>query len=537
MRRILLTLLCAVTAMAGMADGVQVSLQRLMRERGLTPADNRLASEPDPSRPKVRIAAVEAYGFENDETSGLLVVDSVACPLGWSMTLTQTDSMTVAKDFWGVFDLQYVMQDDSTVIIPYGMWSDCYEVLGAARNRIDTVSYACAVPLEWLCGQDTDPDATGLQGQVYADGSMAFDGAFAMCVEMVTRTYKNGRLMSTDTTWTLSPIFNNLMLLMPNGYDTYTNQLSNFGVNLHVTTKDGNVMSPDDYPNESTGFGGKVSRPVNPRPIKPKVEDPFVVAWSKSLPGSFNGDVHFINLDSLALSAFDAIWPGQCFPDGHGGYVGRPIDPRPIKPKDNARLPYSGTVGGNPSITGTLPGKNHPVYIFQSDDSTLLVYNMMGYGYVPNVMTLHPDSTMTYPMQVLGWNDEQAAPIYNCTETSLSDTTLMAGCSGTVTPSLIEWPGMTAYCPANGAITSYGKCQLMLTNGSQFVIPEAPLTGDVDGDGILGIADVTALIDVLLQGGTGAMNTATTDLDHDGVVGIADLTALIDRLLSPAAQR
>ena len=55
------------------------------------------------------------------------------------------------------------------------------------------------------------------------------------------------------------------------------------------------------------------------------------------------------------------------------------------------------------------------------------------------------------------------------------------------------------------------------------------IVGDVDGNGRLSIADVTALIDLLLSGGA-APDAA--DVNRDGGVSIADVTALIDLLLA-----
>lgn len=52
--------------------------------------------------------------------------------------------------------------------------------------------------------------------------------------------------------------------------------------------------------------------------------------------------------------------------------------------------------------------------------------------------------------------------------------------------------------------------------------------GDVDGDGRVGISDVTALIDLLL----GGVNNDNADVNGDGNVSIADVTTLIDQLLS-----
>ena len=53
--------------------------------------------------------------------------------------------------------------------------------------------------------------------------------------------------------------------------------------------------------------------------------------------------------------------------------------------------------------------------------------------------------------------------------------------------------------------------------------------GDVNGDGSVSIADVTALIDILLSGSTAP---AGADCNQDNNVTIADVTALIDYLLS-----
>ena len=52
--------------------------------------------------------------------------------------------------------------------------------------------------------------------------------------------------------------------------------------------------------------------------------------------------------------------------------------------------------------------------------------------------------------------------------------------------------------------------------------PAAVIKGDVNGDGAVNIADVTALIDLLL--GNGGNNNPAADCNGDGVVNIADVT-------------
>ena len=54
------------------------------------------------------------------------------------------------------------------------------------------------------------------------------------------------------------------------------------------------------------------------------------------------------------------------------------------------------------------------------------------------------------------------------------------------------------------------------------------LIGDVDGDGDVGIADVTAIIDRIL---THAPYLERADVDRNGMVTIADVTTLIDIIL------
>ena len=58
------------------------------------------------------------------------------------------------------------------------------------------------------------------------------------------------------------------------------------------------------------------------------------------------------------------------------------------------------------------------------------------------------------------------------------------------------------------------------------------LRGDVDGDGIVNINDLSALIDYLLSGDASVVNLANADCDQSGGVSIEDLSLLIDYLLT-----
>ena len=66
------------------------------------------------------------------------------------------------------------------------------------------------------------------------------------------------------------------------------------------------------------------------------------------------------------------------------------------------------------------------------------------------------------------------------------------------------------------------------------IFPEEPepIPGDVNGDGVRNIGDVTRLINFLLGGGTDDFVYANADVDGSGNVSIGDVTALINLLLN-----
>ena len=65
-------------------------------------------------------------------------------------------------------------------------------------------------------------------------------------------------------------------------------------------------------------------------------------------------------------------------------------------------------------------------------------------------------------------------------------------------------------------------------NPGYFTEKSAFIRGDVNGDGIVNISDVTMLINLLLNGGE---LPATADFNEDGTTNISDVTALITYLM------
>jgi hypothetical protein len=87
----------------------------------------------------------------------------------------------------------------------------------------------------------------------------------------------------------------------------------------------------------------------------------------------------------------------------------------------------------------------------------------------------------------------------------------------------------TLYVPMS-AVEDYKTAEVWKEFPNIVGFEETFVIGDVDGDGMVSIADVTELIDLLLNGATSTSPAA--DVDGDGTVSIADVTELIDYLLT-----
>ena len=82
---------------------------------------------------------------------------------------------------------------------------------------------------------------------------------------------------------------------------------------------------------------------------------------------------------------------------------------------------------------------------------------------------------------------------------------------------------------------TYSKNSSVNPEGDYFAVDNVVITvntipGDADGDGVVTVGDVTAIIDMILSGVTSG--TPGADVDGNGIVNIADVTALIDYILT-----
>ena len=83
-----------------------------------------------------------------------------------------------------------------------------------------------------------------------------------------------------------------------------------------------------------------------------------------------------------------------------------------------------------------------------------------------------------------------------------------------------------------GTVTVYNEQpQLYIISVTEVEEPEY-LRGDVDMDGVIGISDVTRLVDYILSKDPTGMSIEAADTDLDGEIGIADVTKLVDYILN-----
>ena len=194
------------------------------------------------------------------------------------------------------------------------------------------------------------------------------------------------------------------------------------------------------------------------------------------------------------------------------------------------------------------------VYMFQDAD-TVFVGNPWNYG-MPNVpLVLNNQGKAVYECATIDETDGMTYlfnPIWDIDDTWISGglglcygvggytTTedgyideFLWGFEGDATPDEITWD-YTAATNGYHLFYGYNNNKLYWLNGDKFVIPGGDFVrGDVNGDELVTIDDVTAFIDALLSDNFDIFGEGA-DCNEDGEYTIDDVTALIDFQLSGA---
>ncbi len=176
-----------------------------------------------------------------------------------------------------------------------------------------------------------------------------------------------------------------------------------------------------------------------------------------------------------------------------------------------------------------------PVYMFQVDDSTIVVYNLFGLGSTVNAMFIHEDGTMTFPGQALYYDPDKDDDF--CNYSLEEDNSLSFGNTGFVTSDTISWGITVPHGLNHDSGWTFSSNRLFFIDGNGFDLPNGHLRGDVNNDGLVRVNDVSALINHLLSGGgddADDVNNDNSDTNLDNKVSITDVAWLIDYLLTGA---
>ena len=331
----------------------------------------------------------------------------------------------------------------------------------------------------------------------------------------------------------------------------WTISLVDEGVSGYVTLKGGLSLYPVDQPMRVNLSLGKVTLEVSGEPFANTTGTRTVTTGPTTVTVDSTRYYYFLNEDWLVHNGPLADVEGYIdadgsieIPAGYGYYI---LTARTTTTRTGSRVTtVSDTIRSfSPIIHNTrlqTPNARHEyvdetngnahqvdVYIHQHGD-TVWVTNLYGFGWRDNYMLLDTEGVMTFPGQAFRDISDAANPggdgvWYN---TTLNGNNAVMGNTGTATSSMLSW-GLTVPSDGDGLWWGYDQNVLRYTDGSTFVIPIDYIRGDVNGDGSVNIADVTALIDLLLSGG---IVNPESDSNDDGIVNIADVTTLIDFLLS-----
>ena len=566
-----------------------LTLDRYMQQRHLTLNDNRLNGESGHVMGE-KIIKADTYDFDWDSVRCVAsVVDTSFFIKGKmsalthrysSLSLNEDENVVYLADFYDEFHIPIdvdsingivtlrtgVLLDTITGIYDESSWGGVAD-RGTSYTRITRRIYA--MPEAWLT-DETLTSYDDIYGTIYWDGSIAMQGGFGFLVEQVETRVVSGVEHSSTVYWGLSPIYRNLYMFTPNAVHEYQGEYS---AQL-VATLNVDFVAMVSYLLEPCGpTGGVVQRPVKPRPVKPKPVNPRPFKQTSLCAPAADGDMTLL------------------------------LEPRP---QVETRIPEASPL-------------YQPVYMYQDNDSTILVYNLYGKDYSWNYLILHPDGTMTLPSQEMDRSSSRGEAVYNC---SVAADSIVLDNEGTVASGgVITWgdtyffgesglhnnhywnnklyladgasfefipapvisasvvtdstvvftavsgrsdatvylyeydpveyvylgDGTDAYTATRGSEprTVYLCAYAEVFNGNDYVysdftelayeVPAFFMPGDVNGDRTVSIADITMLIDYLLDeepGSITAFHPGEADVNRDSMISIADVACLIDHILS-----
>ncbi len=549
------------------------SLHQFLRQRNLTPNDNRLTKKA-PSRTLeddllgTRIVVMEAQALEDIDENNSPILSDTVYSLGWNNEVFSWENGAFDDEnyryfgiegFYGKYQLPLGVNEETgdPFLSSCFLSSDTTEgvfrkVSATMYQRIDTIINVCFYTLDGFFNDDF----TDLVGTVYDDGSILFDGQGFFYTEKEYITYQrrgaNGTpsLYSRDTIAHVSPVLSNIYLLQPNGIHECDMQeippsSSSDPYHFVFDSSSFQVVYWDDVASgdlggggtSTCGNGGMKDRPIGPRnptrsslSMLPQGDNDGAPAVTRTITDGLQiiGKSSFGNISRLGYTLE---------PLGGGGRnPGQPIGPGRPRGSDpgsviNRTLPQ----GCISTTNDDAYSCQNPVYMFQVNDSTVFVYNLFGFGSAINALFIHEDGTMTLPGQALYYDPAKDDDICNYT---LEGDTLTFGNSGLATSDTISWGRTVPRGLSSDSSMAYDYNRLFFIDGSKFILPGTPgtlLRGDVNNDGLIKVNDITTLIGHLLSqdlDDSFEFNSHNSDTTGDGQLGINDVSVLINYLLT-----
>lgn len=498
----------------GESGAGQLSLQQLMRERNVTPNDNRLANK-TPRRsttkdnndePSTMIVSMEARAVDDFDADGGPVLSDTVYSLGWKCLLKYYADYTYPyykiENFYGEYDLPVYFDNETGQYALRSCELKRDTIKGKAHFeagylgwwRMDTVWTVTFFTRDCFFNYNEEDQ---LFETYYDDGSIGFDGECLIYIEEeiievsnnIIRggVYSNYAIVPKDTLAYISPMLSGIYLLQPNGiheFDSHSSQSSSGGspyaIDLSSLTDQLYLYNVDGYGSGSLGPnpGQSVASETNtcsrgglsPRPIDPRKPNGHKSILPRS--ESETDSVSMLKMQIVHDDDFD-------LPLGGGGLTPKPPKPpQPITPKPftsfiKVNQMYRTDSGGKitrPSTQRLEDTFSEPVYMFQVDDSTVFVYNLFGFGSTMNRLKVNEDGTMNIPGQALYYDVELDDDFCNFT---LDGDSLVLGNNGFVTPDTITWGVTVPHGFSNESEIYYDNNKLFFTDGSIFLLGAA----------------------------------------------------------------
>ena len=510
--------------------------QKLFAEKGVTPAQNRMMKKA-PRRVSADDVMATKLGFMlsyvYDENEGIVIADDYLFG-GWTVEMEQQgdDQFNAYLYFTGIpftFNVNYdaVGEEGSAEMVMETLggwhWVDTVKS-GTTTTYNDTTEYLALWDEAYMLSDDANAEPTNLQGTLYEDGTIYIpDGWTLYLVDYVKKTViRSGRQTIT--------------------YDTVAGLLCDFMHSTYLITANAN----HEYTSSSTGNTNNATAYMF------QYDDTTAIAWN--LWGMGNRGVEFyIHEDgSMFLPAYQVVYTEDIssyaqqytqydWSEGYQFFVfgmdvdedGNPVDDTENEDGQAGTVDANGLywdvsviydlIGANgnwyfglgfyPFINNKLTFTNGDFFMLGQTEAPVITYVVNDEDVVVTAAPADELETEVI-LCIYDAETETVTPVdnpYTVERTDEDQTIIFAALAQAYGKTVSEWTVVQVTAPA---------------------LEPTFLRGDVDMDGSVSIADVTALIDYILSHDDTGISVEAADCDLDGSVSIADVTALIDFILS-----